>query len=133
MCCPGGVRCRGGVSPSWALASELSASPGAAFPPPLDSYQDGSVSSLGAVLVGRIHAEPFNHLFRHSHDAQFQRHFGILQLALVGEELGNRRVNRGRLIDDQCPRHRVVVDGALAARWLAAFTTRLEHPLATIV
>src|SRR5580704_1097614 len=28
--------------------------------------------------------------------------------------------------------HRVL-DGALAARWLAAFTTRLEHPLATIV
>ena len=28
--------------------------------------------------------------------------------------------------------HRAL-DGALAARWLAAFTTRLEHPLATIV
>jgi len=28
--------------------------------------------------------------------------------------------------------HRAI-DGALAARWLAAFTTRLEHPLATIV
>ena len=28
--------------------------------------------------------------------------------------------------------HRAI-DGALAARWLAAFTTRLEHPLGTIV
>lgn len=28
--------------------------------------------------------------------------------------------------------HRAI-DGALAARWLSAFTTRLEHPLATIV
>ena len=28
--------------------------------------------------------------------------------------------------------HRAL-DGALAARWLAAFTTRLEHPLGTIV
>jgi pyruvate dehydrogenase E2 component (dihydrolipoamide acetyltransferase) len=28
--------------------------------------------------------------------------------------------------------HRAI-DGALAARWLAAFTTRLEHPLSTIV
>jgi pyruvate dehydrogenase E2 component (dihydrolipoamide acetyltransferase) len=27
--------------------------------------------------------------------------------------------------------HRAI-DGALAARWLAAFTTRMEHPLATI-
>jgi pyruvate dehydrogenase E2 component (dihydrolipoamide acetyltransferase) len=28
--------------------------------------------------------------------------------------------------------HRAI-DGALAARWLAAFTTRVENPLATIV
>jgi pyruvate dehydrogenase E2 component (dihydrolipoyllysine-residue acetyltransferase) len=28
--------------------------------------------------------------------------------------------------------HRAI-DGALAARWLAAFTTRIEHPLATII
>jgi pyruvate dehydrogenase E2 component (dihydrolipoamide acetyltransferase) len=28
--------------------------------------------------------------------------------------------------------HRAI-DGALAARWLAAFTTRVENPLATII
>jgi pyruvate dehydrogenase E2 component (dihydrolipoamide acetyltransferase) len=28
--------------------------------------------------------------------------------------------------------HRAI-DGALAARWLAAFTTRMEHPLGTII
>jgi len=28
--------------------------------------------------------------------------------------------------------HRAI-DGALAARWLAAFTTRVQHPLATLV
>ncbi len=33
---------------------------GVAFPPALDSYQDGNLSSLGQVLLGRIHAEPFN-------------------------------------------------------------------------
>ena len=33
---------------------------GTPFPPALDSYQDGNLSSLGQVLLGRIHAEPFN-------------------------------------------------------------------------
>jgi len=33
---------------------------GAVFPPSLESYQDGGVASLGAVLAGRIQAEPFN-------------------------------------------------------------------------
>jgi len=32
----------------------------ASFPPPLESYQDGDIPGLGAVLINRIHAEPFN-------------------------------------------------------------------------
>jgi hypothetical protein len=31
-----------------------------AFPPPLDSYQDGETANVGAVLLGRIRVEPFN-------------------------------------------------------------------------
>jgi hypothetical protein len=50
----------GGFFSAPARASEPSASPGTPFPPPLESYQDGDVSSLGTVLANRIHAEPFN-------------------------------------------------------------------------
>jgi hypothetical protein len=50
----------GGIFSDPARADGPSAGPGAAFPPSLESYQDGDGSSLGAVLANRIHAEPFN-------------------------------------------------------------------------
>ena len=50
------------------------------------------------------------------------------QPAVLNGALGVATVMRCTLSVD----HRAI-DGALAARWLAAFTTRLEHPLATIV
>ena len=43
-----------------ATAQAASASGVAAFPPTLESYGDGGVASLWAVLSGRVQAEPFN-------------------------------------------------------------------------
>jgi len=43
--------------PAWAAAPTANSTP---FPPVLESYNDGDTTSLGAVLVSRIHAEPFN-------------------------------------------------------------------------
>jgi len=45
-------------SPTSAVAAEPVA--GASFPPPLDSYPDGGMGSLGAVLIDRIKTEPLN-------------------------------------------------------------------------
>jgi hypothetical protein len=50
----------GGFFSAPALALDPSANTDASFPPPIDSYQDGAVSSLGTVLANRIQAEPFN-------------------------------------------------------------------------
>jgi hypothetical protein len=46
-----------GFIPARAAAPSIDVS---AFPPPLESYQDGDTADVGAVLLGRIRAEPFN-------------------------------------------------------------------------
>ena len=42
------------------LAASPPASMGKAFPPSLESYQDGHLENIGAVLIHRIRQEPFN-------------------------------------------------------------------------
>src|ERR1035437_1040140 len=49
-----------GFSSATALAAAPPSNPGATFPPPLESYQDGDTSNLWTVLMNRVLAEPFN-------------------------------------------------------------------------
>ena len=44
-------------APAFAAASSADLPP---FPPALESYNDSDSTDVGAVLAGRIHAEPFN-------------------------------------------------------------------------
>lgn len=49
-----------GFFPGTTFAASPGEAPAVPFPPALESYQDGDASGIGTVLVGRIHAEPFN-------------------------------------------------------------------------